>query len=92
MDFDKIKISLFPTLVFCFIVMVMINFAVTQDRFWYQQETYRSWEKQQEYSEMLRQEINSCNIKIMDLNKDVELCNLRLYYENLLNYQIKGCD
>jgi hypothetical protein len=85
MDFDKVKLNLFPFLVFCVIVIGMINFAVTQDRFWYQQETYRSWEIQQDYSEMLRQEINSKDKLIADLNTDLQICEVSRMYERELN-------
>lgn len=87
-DFDKFKIKFFPFLFFMLVLCIGLMYVVKDNLFFYQQETYRSWEIQQSYSEILRQEINSYKDKVSDLNTQLEVCKTELKYVNFIYSEV----
>lgn len=80
-DFNSVKIALFLPLITMLFFSYGIGYMVMQDNVFYKEQVYTSWEQQQDYSEMLRQEINGYKDKVADLNKDLEVCRVVLIYE-----------
>lgn len=87
-DFDKFKIKFFPFLFFMLVLCIGLMYVVKDNLFFYQQEIYRSWEIQQSYSEILRQEINSYKDKVSDLNTQLEVCKTELKYVNFIYSEV----
>lgn len=87
-DFDRFKIKFFPFLFFMLVLCIGLMYVVKDNLFFYQQETYRSWEIQQSYSESLRQEINSYKDKVSDLNTQLEVCKTELKYVNFIYSEV----
>lgn len=81
MDWNKFKIEMFPYLVMSVILMMGICWVVKDNLIFYQKETYESWEIQQEYSELLRNEIDFEKNKVADLNLALNVCEVILIYE-----------
>lgn len=80
-DFERFKSFMFLPILVMLIMSVSLNYAVNDNLKFYQNQVYVSWEQQQDYSEMLRQEINSKQSVISDLNTQIEICKVVLIYE-----------
>lgn len=80
-DFERFKSFMFLPVLVMLIMSVSFNYAVNDNLKFYQNQVYVSWEQQQGYSEMLRQEINSKQSIISDLNTQIEVCKVVLIYE-----------
>ena len=82
---DTIIASVSKALFLPLIVMLFfsygLGFMVTKDLVFYKEQVYTSWEQQQDYSEMLRQEINSKNQIISDLNTELQITKVVLIYQ-----------
>lgn len=80
-DFERFKSFMFLPILVMLIMSVSLNYVVNDNLKFYQNQVYVSWEQQQDYSEMLRQEINSKQSVISDLNTQIEVCKVVLIYE-----------
>lgn len=80
-DFERFKSFMFLPILVMLIISVSLNYVVNDNLKFYQNQVYVSWEQQQDYSELLRQEINSKQSIISDLNTQIEVCKVVLIYE-----------
>jgi hypothetical protein len=87
-DFERFKSFMFLPILVMLIMSVSFNYAVNDNLKFYQNQVYVSWEQQQDYSEMLRQEINSYKDKVSDLNTQLEVCKTELKYVNFIYSEV----
>lgn len=80
-NFERFKSFIFLPMLVMLIISVSFNYAVNDNLKFYQNQVYVSWEQQQDYSELLRQEINDKQSIISDLNTQIEVCKVVLIYE-----------